>query len=235
MQNQFHAQPALTAVQENTLLRSVYNFMLLGLAISGFTAWLASNSDFMRSLLFGNSFTLILLIVAEFGMVIAISRSTMTSMAASTASTLFLLFSFVNGLTLSSIFLVYDLGSIATTFFVTAATFGATSLYGYVTKTNLSSIGNYLFMALIGLIIASVVNMFVASSALDWLITYAGILIFVGLTAYDTQKIKNISGKMAGIGGEQFGKIAILGALSLYLDFINIFLLMLRIFGGGRD
>lgn len=235
MQNQFHAQPVLTAVQENSLLRSVYNFMMLGLAISGFTAWLASHSSFMIDLIFGNSFMLILLIVAEFGMVIAISRSTVSSMSASTVSTLFLLFSFVNGLTLSSIFLVYNIGSIATTFFVTAATFGATSLYGYVTKTNLSSIGNYLFMALIGLIIASVVNMFLQSSALGWLVTYAGILIFVGLTAYDTQKIKTIAQKMDAVDGERFGKIAIMGALSLYLDFINLFLLLLRIFGGGRD
>jgi len=227
-------QPALSAVQENSLLRSVYNFMMLGLGISGFTAYLTSHSVFMQKLIFGNSLMLILLLFGELAMVYAISGG-VRSMSASTSSTLFLLFSFVNGLTLSAIFLIYTAESITTTFFVTALTFGATSFYGYVTKTNLSSIGNYLFMALIGLIIASVVNIFLHSSGLGWLITYGGILIFVGLTAYDTQKIKMMARSIGQADSESFGRIAIIGALSLYLDFINLFLLLLRIFGRGRE
>jgi FtsH-binding integral membrane protein len=224
-------QQSLTAVQENTLLRSVYNFMMMGLAISGVTAWMASNSPFIINLIYGNSFVFFGLIIAELAMVWKMSRSIQSSMSASTASTLFLLFSFVNGLTLASVFMVYTAESITATFFVTAVTFGATSLYGYVTKTDLSSIGNYLFMALIGLIIASVVNIFLQSSAMGWIITYAGILIFVGLTAYDTQKIKVLGQTIGTSDGERFGKIAVMGALSLYLDFVNLFLLLLRVLG----
>jgi len=230
MQNQFNTQP-LTAVQENTLLRSVYNFMMMGLAISGVTAWMTSNSPFILNLIFGNSLVFFGLIIAELVMVWKISRSIQSSMSASTASTMFLLFSFINGLVLASVFLAYTAESITATFFVTAVTFGATSFYGYVTKTNLSSIGNYLFMALIGLIIASVVNIFLQSSTMGWIITYAGILIFVGLTAYDTQKIKMLGQTIGTADGERFGKIAVMGALSLYLDFVNLFLLLLRVLG----
>jgi len=233
MQNQTNMQP-LTAVQENTLLRSVYNFMMMGLAISGVTAWMTSNSPFILNLIFGNSLVFFGLIIAELVMVWKISRSIQTSMSASTASTMFLLFSFINGLTLASVFIMYTAESITATFFVTAVTFGATSLYGYVTKTDLSSIGNYLFMALIGLIVASLVNMFLQSSAMGWIITYAGILIFVGLTAYDTQKIKVLGQTIGTADGERFGKIAIMGALSLYLDFVNLFLLLLRVLGNRR-
>jgi len=230
MQNQLNTQP-LTAVQENTLLRSVYNFMMMGLAISGVTAWMTSNSPFILNLIFGNSLVFFGLIIAELVMVWKISRSIQSSMSASTASTMFLLFSFINGLVLASVFLAYTAESITATFFVTAVTFGATSFYGYVTKTNLSSIGNYLFMALIGLIIASVVNIFLQSSTMGWIITYAGILIFVGLTAYDTQKIKMLGQTIGTADGERFGKIAVMGALSLYLDFVNLFLLLLRVLG----
>jgi FtsH-binding integral membrane protein len=149
----------------------------------------------------------------------------------------FLLYSALMGATLSLIFLRYSMESIAITFFVTALTFGVMSVYGYVTKRDLTSIGNLCFMALIGLIIASIVNMFVGSSLLYWGVTYVGILIFVGLTAYDTQKIKEMSMALGNelAASETGKKQAILGALTLYLDFINLFLLLLRIFGGNRN
>lgn len=225
---------SLSKIQENTLLRSVYNWMMLGLCISGFTAYFASNSLSMQQMIFGNSFTIWILFIAELGLVFAISGG-INRMTASTASGLFLVFSFINGLTLSSIFLVYTSSSIASTFFVTGLTFGAMSAYGYFTKTDLTSWGKYLFMGLIGIIIASVVNIFLRNPAVDWLVSYIGVGIFVGLTAYDTQKIRRLGENMGAADSEQFGKIAVVGALSLYLDFINLFLMLLRIFGRGRD
>ncbi len=233
MQQDPFYQPSLSITRQNALVRAVYNWMMIGLLISAVTAYFSSHSAFILNLVFGNSFVLILLIIGELGMVYAISGG-IRSMSASTASTLFMLFSFVNGLTLSSILLTYTYESITTTFLVTALTFGATSLYGYVTKTNLTSLGGILFMGLIGVIIASVVNIFVHSSALGWIITYIGILVFVGLTAYDTQKIRRLGEQIGPADGERYGRMAIIGALMLYLDFINLFLLLLRIFGGGR-
>ncbi len=224
----------LTKEQTNSLLRTVYNWMMLGLFLSGITALFAANSFTVQRFLFGNPMTMWFLLFAELGLVFAISGG-INRMASSTAAGLFILFSIVNGLTLSSIFLIYSIGSIATTFFVTGLTFGVTSFYGYVTKTDLSSFGRYLFMALIGIIIASVANMFLHSSALEWIISYIGVILFVGLTAYDTQKIKRMGEQALSYGGETFRKIAIVGALALYLDFINLFLFLLRIFGRGRD
>ncbi len=234
MQQEQYYQPSMSAVRENALMRTVFNWMAVGLAVSGFTAYFTANSPFLLNLIFGNSFMMFVLIIGELGMVFAISRGVNT-MQVSTASTLFLLFSFVNGLTLSAVLLAYTYESIASTFLVTAGTFGATSLYGYVTKKDLTSMGGLLMMALIGLIIASVVNMFLASSTLGWVITYAGILIFVGLTAYDTQKIKKMGLTLTPADGDQYGRISIVGALMLYLDFVNLFLLMLRILGGRRN
>ncbi|HDH12002.1 MAG TPA: Bax inhibitor-1/YccA family protein [Nitrospirae bacterium] len=215
-------------------MRSVYNWMMLGLCISGFTAYFAGNSSGVRQMIFGNSFTIWILFIAELGLVFAISGG-INRMTASTASGLFLMFSFINGLTLSSIFLVYTSSSIASTFFITGLTFGAMSAYGYFTKTDLTSWGKYLFMALIGVIIASVVNMFLHNPAVDWLVSYIGIIVFVGLTAYDTQKIRRLGENMGAADSEQFAKIAVVGALALYLDFINLFLMLLRLFGRGRD
>jgi FtsH-binding integral membrane protein len=156
-----------------------------------------------------------------------------TNISSNMAIGLFMLYSALNGLTLSAILLVYTASSIASTFFITAGTFGAMSIYGYFTKKDLTSWGNLLFMALIGLIVASIVNIFWASSTMYWIITYAGVLIFVGLTAYDTQKIKNMSLELDA-ESEEGRKGAIMGALALYLDFINLFILLLRIFGDRR-
>ncbi len=234
MHEEAYYQRSLSKAQENTLLRSVYNWMMLGLCISGFTAYFAANSLGVRQIIFGDSYTIWILFIMELGLVFAISGG-INRMTASTASGLFLLFSFINGLTLSSIFLIYTASSIASTFFVTGLTFGTMSAYGYFTKTDLTSWGKYLFMGLIGIIIASVVNMFLHNPAVDWLVSYIGVVIFVGLTAYDTQKIRLLGEKMGAADSEQYGKSAVVGALALYLDFINLFLMFLRIFGRGRD
>lgn len=150
------------------------------------------------------------------------------------ATGMFMLYSVLTGLTISVVLAAYTMESVAGTFFITAAMFGALSVYGYTTKRSLSGIGNFLFMALIGLIIASIVNIFMKSSALYWVITYAGVLIFAGLTAYDTQKLKEMGAQIDVEDKESMRKLAILGALNLYLDFINLFLMLLRIFGDRR-
>lgn len=190
-----------------------------------------SNSYAMQQLIFGSRFMFLGLIIAELALVWYVSAR-IQSLSFTTATGLFMLYSFINGLTLSVIFLAYTTTSIASTFFVTAGTFGAMSLYGYFTKKDLTSLGNLLFMLLIGLIIATVVNIFWANSTLYWITTYAGIFIFVGLTAYDTQKIKRLLNGQEIT--EESQKMALLGALSLYLDFINLFLYLLRIFGDRK-
>jgi FtsH-binding integral membrane protein len=151
-----------------------------------------------------------------------------------TATLLFTLYSVLNGVVLSSIFVVYSGTSIAKVFFITAGTFLAMAVYGYTTKRDLSSVGKLMFMGLIGLIIASIVNLFIKSSGLDLILSYIGVIVFVGLTAWDTQKIKQMLATQEDID-EGAQKIALVGALSLYLDFVNLFLYLLRIFGGSRD
>lgn len=210
------------------LMRKVYVWMTLALVITGLTAYGVATTPAMRQL-FVSSGLFWVLAIAElaivFGVTAAINRISLT-----TATLLFTLYSVINGLLLSSIFLVYTATSIASVFFITAGTFGAMALVGYTTKTDLSSMGKILFMALIGLIIASVVNIFVGSKGLDLILSYVGVLIFVGLTAWDTQKIKNMLLE-APDASESMQKIALLGALTLYLDFINLFIYLLRIFG----
>ncbi len=220
-----------TTVQTD-FIRRVYNWMALGLAVTAIVALYAVNSGLIFRLL-GNPMIMLLLIVGEFGLVIALSAA-IGRFQSSTALFMFFAYSFLNGLTLSTIFLIYTKASIANTFFVTAGTFAAMSLYGYTTKRDLTSMGSFLMMGLIGIIIASFVNFFFSSPAFYWLITYAGIAVFVGLTAYDAQKIKEMA--YAGFSGsEDERKGAVIGALRLYLDFINLFLLLLRIFGSRRD
>jgi len=153
-------------------------------------------------------------------------------MAASTAQTTFWVFASLMGISLSSIFLTYTGASITRVFFITSITFGAMSLYGYTTKRDLTKLGSFLMMGLIGIIVASVVNMFMRSTMMDFVISILGVLIFVGLTAYDTQKIKNMY--VASDTGELMGKKAVMGALTLYLDFINLFIMLLRLFGQRR-
>lgn len=212
-------------------MQRTFVWMALGLAITGLTAIFAADSNFTYTLL-SSSGLFYGLLIAELALVWFLSARIMKlSVPVATAS--FALYSVLNGLTLSPIFYLYTEASIASTFFVTAGTFGAMALFGYVTKRDLSRWGSLLYMALIGLIIASVVNWFLASATLMWITTYAGVLIFVGLTAYDTQKIKQMLWEAAG--DEELSKrVSLIGALGLYLDFINLFLYLLRILGRRR-
>jgi len=216
-------------------VRSVYNWMGIGLAFTGFVAYYVSTSESLLRLVFGNPLVLIVLIVAELGLVFAIAGM-VNRMSAGTATALFVIYSGLNGVTLSSIFLVYVQASIVSTFFICAATFIACSFYGWTTKRDLTSLGGFMMMGLIGIIVASLVNMFIQSSSVSVIISYIGVFVFVGLTAYDTQKIKNMAmTQPANLDGAVVRKGAILGALSLYLDFINLFLMLLSIFGQRRD
>ena len=219
----------------NDFIRSVYNWMAFALALTGFVAFFVSNSPTMVRLIFGNPFIFFVLIIAELGLVFSIGGR-INKMSAGTATSLFVIYSALNGITLSFIFLAYTRTSIASTFFICAGTFIGCSIYGWSTKKDLTSWGGFLTMGLIGIIIASLVNMFVRSSGMNLIISYIGVIVFVGLTAYDTQKLKNMAlSQPAGLEGAVVRKGAILGALSLYLDFINLFLMLLRIFGQTRD
>ncbi len=225
---------SLNREESNLLLRQVYQWMMVGLLVSGLTAFMVAHSATLVHILFGNPYMIWVLFLIEIGLVIAISAG-IEKMDVSTAKVLFILFSFIDGMTLGSIFLVYTETSIATAFFIAALTFGVMSLYGYFTDTDLGSWGNILFAGLIGIIIAMIVNFFLKSPAFEWWISAIGVIIFVGLTAYDTQKIKALGEEMANESGESLARIAIVGALSLYLDFINLFVLFLEFFGNQRD
>lgn len=220
-----------TDVFQNTFIAKVYGWMSIALALTGFTALWVASTPVIRNAIFNNQILFWGLLIGELILVFAISGA-IRKMSASTAVFLFLLYSVINGFTMSFIFLVYTATSIATTFFITAGTFAIMSVYGFMTKTDLTKVGNLLFMVLIGVIIAAVVNIFLKSTTLNWIITIAGIIVFVGLIAYDTQKIKQMS--QAGLDQETEKKLSVIGALSLYLDFINLFLLLLNLFGGGR-
>lgn len=221
----------VSANVESDFMVKVYGWMTFGLFITGFVAFVLSlNIDLVIGMLQSRLHTL--LIFGELGLVIYLS-SRITKMSSKTAGAMFFVYSVLNGLTLAPIFLLYTGASIASTFVICSATFGATAMYGYTTKKDLSGMGSYLMMALIGLIIASVVNMFMASPAVYWASTYIGVIVFVLLTAYDTQKIKGMAAGVLG-DAELAEKASIMGALALYLDFINLFLYLLRIFGGRR-
>ncbi|MBQ9186956.1 MAG: Bax inhibitor-1/YccA family protein [Prevotella sp.] len=211
------------------LMRKVYVWMALALAITGFTAYAVATSPGILQLIYGNSAVLWGLVIAEFALVIGLSAA-ISRLLLTTATLMFVLYSVINGAMLSSLFMVYTASSISTVFFITAGTFGVMAFVGYTTKTDLSSMGKILFMALIGLVIATIVNVFVKSSAFDLILCYVGVLVFVGLTAWDSQKIKQML-LQAPDAGETSQKLALLGALTLYLDFINLFIYLLRIFG----
>ncbi len=226
---------ARTQALVNEFVRSVYNWMAIGLGLTGVVAWYVSSSPAAVQMIFGNKMLFFVLIIAQLGMVFSLSGM-ISRMSAGTATGLFVVYSGLNGLTLSFVFLVYTQTSIVSTFFVCAGTFLACSIYGWTTKRDLTSFGGFLMMGLIGIIIASLVNMFIRSSGLSMMISYIGVFVFVGLTAYDTQKIKNLAmTQPSGLEAGVVRKGAILGALSLYLDFINLFLMLLRIFGQARE
>lgn len=214
------------------LMRKVYVWMTLALAITGICAYGVATSPSLLQMIYGNSTMIWVLLLAELGLVFY-TTARIDRLSLSTATTLFIIYSALNGVTLSSIFVVYSMTSIAKVFFITAGTFAAMALYGYTTKTDLSRIGNILFMALIGLVIATVVNIFLKSAMFDLILSYVGVAIFVGLTAWDSQKIKHMLAMQTDMG-EVAQKYALMGALTLYLDFINLFLYLLRIFG-NRD
>lgn len=220
----------LTSRVSDTMKR-VYLKMTLALVVTALTSLWAAGTYSYLSFMMNNSWFMWVLIIAEFGLVFGISGA-INKLSSAVASTLFYLFAVVNGLMLCTIFLAYSPAAITKTFFITAGTFGAMSVYGYFTTKDLSRFGSFLFMALIGLIIASLVNIFLHSSTLDWIVSIAGVIIFVGLTAWDTQQVKVMA---QNAPAEAVGRLATVGALSLYLDFINLFLYLLRIFGGNRD
>ncbi len=216
----------------NTFFQKVYLWMTAGLGMTALASFIVLASPAAQQFIFGNKMVFYGLIFAELGLVIAISAA-INRISSMSATLMFLAYAALNGVTFAAIFLVYTKSSIVSTFLVTAGTFGAMSLYGYVTKRDMTGFGSFLFMGLIGIVIASVVNIFLNSEMIYWITTYIGVFIFVGLTAYDTQKIKQI-GQAGFVDSEQQQKAAVLGALRLYLDFINLFLMLLRIMGNRR-
>ncbi|MGY5352675.1 Bax inhibitor-1/YccA family protein [Wenyingzhuangia sp. IMCC45533] len=230
-----------SSVKEAAFMNKVYAWMSGALLITGFVAWWAASTPAFLNLLYHtdaygnvvgiNKIVFYGSLFAEFGLVMWISAR-IQQMTSERASLLFVIYSILNGITLSTIFIIYTSASIYTTFFITAGTFGAMSFYGYTTKKDLTSWGNILFMALIGVVIASLVNLFLQSAMLYWIVSYIGVAVFVGLTAYDTQKLKRMASQLNS--EEDAKKGAVLGALTLYLDFINLFLLLLRLFGDRK-
>lgn len=219
------------AANVSKAMRSVYLKMFLALLVTAATSFVVLAQQSFLIYMLNNQWVYWGLLIAELVLVFSVSAR-LNKISTTTANLMFYAYSILNGIVLSVIFMIYTSGSIAQTFLITAGVFGAMSAYGYFTKSDLTKFGSFLMMALIGLIVCVVVNMFLASSTLDWIISFAGVAIFIGLTAWDTQKIKTM---MAYSNGTNIGKIATIGALSLYLDFINLFLYLLRFFGASRD
>lgn len=215
-------------VRQNTLIRQVYAWMGIGLALTAVMALVTLSSPAILNAVVGNRIVFYGLMIGELALVFTLSGA-INRLSGAMATLIFMLYSLLNGITLSILAMVYTANSIASTFVITGGMFGAMSLYGYMTKKDLTSWGSFLFMGLIGVVIASVVNIFIGSSAVSWVISSIGVIVFTGLTAYDTWKIKELAAQ--GIEGR---KPAILGALTLYLDFINLFLMLLRFTGNRR-
>lgn len=229
--NSYHSSPQQAVQTTSSVMKRVYFKMFLGLLVTAFVSLFCASSSAYLSFMSGHRIFFWGLLLAEVGIVIYLSTR-LTRISSATANMLFYIFAAINGLALAPIFLVYTMTSIAKTFFICAGTFGAMSVYGYFTTKDLTSWGNFLMYALMGLIIASLVNIFTRSTQLDWIISIAGVLIFIGLTAWDTQKIKRMA---LTTPPAYISHLATIGALSLYLDFINLFLYLLRFFGSQRD
>ncbi len=220
-----------SAVQA-AFIRRVYSWMFLGLGTTAVISLLVFSNQALAKSIYGNGALFIGLLLAELALVIGLSAG-INRMQASTAAVMFFVYSALNGVTLSVIFSAYVQASIASTFFITAGTYAVVSIYGYTTNRDLTSLGHFFFMGLVGIILASIVNFFLHSQSIYWLITYIGVFVFVGLTAYDTQKLKEMA--VQGFGDTEIeSKSAVIGALRLYLDFVNMFLFFLRIFGRRR-
>ncbi|HEY5521924.1 MAG TPA: Bax inhibitor-1/YccA family protein [Desulfuromonadaceae bacterium] len=215
-------------VKQNALIRQVYTWMGAGLAITAFMALITLSSPALLNIIAGNRLVFYGLMIGELALVFTLSGA-INRLSAPVATFLFVAYSALNGVTLSVVAMVYTANSIASTFVITAGMFGAMSVYGYMTKRDLTSWGSFLFMGLIGVVIASIVNIFMGSSAVSWVISGIGVIVFTGLTAYDTWKIKEMAAQ-----GTEGRKPAILCALTLYLDFINLFLMLLRFTGNRR-
>jgi len=215
-------------VKQNDLIRKVYAWMGAGLAITAFMALVTLSSPAIFNAVLGNKLIFYGLIIGELALVFTLSGA-INRLSAAAATLIFIAYATLNGITLSVVFLAYTANSITSTFVITSGMFGAMSIYGSMTKRDLTSWGSFLFMGLIGVVIASVVNIFVGSSAVSWVVSGIGVILFTGLTAYDTWKIKEMAAQ-----GTEGRKPAIIGALTLYLDFINLFLMLLRFTGNRR-
>ena len=216
----------------NKVMRRVYVKMLVAMLVTAATSMYVSSNEAILHLIFGNSFVTIGLVISQIAVVLVLSGR-LNKLSITSATLLFYLYSVLTGVVFSSILLLYTATSVGMTFLITAGVFAAMSIYGFTTSNDLTKFGSIMFMALIGLIICSVVNIFLKSSGMEWIISLAGVAIFIGLTAWDTQKIKNAA--MYATDGTSAEKLATFGALSLYLDFVNLFLYLLRFFGGSRD
>lgn len=219
------------AMRVSAVMKKVYVKMFFAMIVTALVAWLCSASPSFIRFYYTNSWAMWGAVIVEFGLVFWISAR-IGRMSAAQATLLFYLFAAVNGLTLSSIFLVYTHASIVKTFVITAAVFGAMSVYGYFTRSDLSTWGKYLTFALIGLVICVVINMFWANSTFDWIVSILGVLIFIGLTAWDTQQVRQMA---QAAPSQSVSQLATIGALTLYLDFVNMFIFLLRFFGNSND
>lgn len=217
----------------DVLMKNVYIWMTIALCLTGFTSLFVVGNETILNLIFNTRGVFIGLLIAEIGIVCLLS-ATLNKLSFSTAVGIFALYSVLNGATLSFLFLLYTSSSITSTFFITAGTFGVMAFVGHTTRKDLSSLSQFFLMALIGLIIASIVNLLWANETMSWIITYAGVFIFVGLTAYDAQKIKALLNHATDLPESQVRKLALMGSLELYLDFVNLFLYLIRIFGKRR-
>ena len=236
-QNTFNrsvAAPSASVLQDTQtrVINQVYTWMSLGLALTATVGYYTAGTEALRNIIFSNGMVLIGLVVAQLGIVFALSAA-INRLSAAAATGLFILYAALTGLTFSAIFLVYTSVSIASTFFVTAGTFAAMTVFGHTTKRDLTKLGSIAFMALIGIILATVVNIFLQNSLLELIVSAVGVLLFTALTAYDAQRIKDMAATVSG--GESEAKVAVMGALALYLDFINLFLMLLRFLGVSRD
>ena len=227
-----YVQSPTAGTLANKVMRRVYVKMLVAMLVTAATSMYVSSNEAILQLIFGNSFVTIGLVISQIAVVLVLSGR-LNKLSITSATLLFYLYSVLTGVVFSSILLLYTATSVGMTFLITAGVFAAMSIYGFTTSNDLTKFGSIMFMALIGLIICSVVNIFLKSSGMEWIISLAGVAIFIGLTAWDTQKIKNAA--MYATDGTSAEKLATFGALSLYLDFVNLFLYLLRFFGGSRD
>lgn len=222
---------AVAATGLQSFLRSVFGYMTLGLFTTGVVSFLVSQSPTLMNLFFGSTVMMWIVMLAPLAFVLYLSYRIHT-FSTEKAQLIFFLYAAVMGISLATIFLIYPIGNIVQAFLVSGATFGAMSLYGYTTKRDLTGMGSFMFMGLIGVILASLVNLFLKNTMMDFILSVVTVIVFVGLTAYDVQKLKSV---YAANSSQDLSKSAIMGALSLYLDFVNLFLAVLRLMGGRRD